>query len=46
MNKYRSNEEELALALMTMWALNTGRTMPGMPLVCLSEEELIDFWAE
>jgi hypothetical protein len=39
-------DDDLALTLMTTWALFTGRTMPGMPLFGLSEQQLIDFWAE
>jgi hypothetical protein len=41
-----TNDEHLALMLMTMWALSTGRSMPGRPPRCLSEQELIDFWAD
>ena len=40
------NDEHLALTLMTMWALATGRAMPGRPPRLMSEQELIDFWAE
>lgn len=39
-------DDDLALMLMTMWALSTGRAMPGTPLVGLTEQQLIDFWAE
>jgi hypothetical protein len=41
-----TSDERLALTLMTIWALSTGRAMPGRPPRCLSEQELIDFWAE
>jgi hypothetical protein len=41
-----TNDEHLALTLMTMWALSTGRAMPARPPRCLSAQELIDFWAE
>jgi hypothetical protein len=39
-------DDDLALTLMTTWALSTGRAMPGPPLVGLTEQQLIDFWAE
>ena len=39
-------DDDLALTLMTTWALSTGRAMPGVPLVRLTEQQLIDFWAE
>jgi hypothetical protein len=39
-------DDDLALTLMTTWALSTGRAMPGAPLVGLTEQQLIDFWAE
>lgn len=41
-----TGDEHLALTLMTMWALSTGRAMPCRPPRCLSAQELIDFWAE
>jgi hypothetical protein len=43
---YSTNDDQLALTLMTVWALGTGRRLPGMPPACLSEQQLIDFWAE
>jgi hypothetical protein len=48
MNELKSftNDEHLALMLMTVWALSTGRVMPDGPPWLLTEEELIDFWAE
>jgi len=39
-------DDDLVLTLMTTRALSTGRAMPGAPLVGLSEQQLIDFWAE
>lgn len=39
-------DEQLALMLMTIWALSTGRAMPDRPPRFLSERELVDFWAE
>lgn len=41
-----TGDDHLALTLMTMWALSTGRALPGVPPRCLSEEQLVDFWAE
>ena len=41
-----SGDGDLALALMTMWALWTGRPMPGAPVPLLTEQQLINFWAE
>ncbi|GAB2840464.1 hypothetical protein GCM10027176_50360 [Actinoallomurus bryophytorum] len=43
---FSTNDDQLALTLMTVWALGTGRSMPGGSPVCLTEEQLIDFWAE
>jgi hypothetical protein len=43
---YSTNDDRLALTLMTVWALCTGRSMPGGPPACLTEQQLIDFWAE
>lgn len=37
----------LALTLITTWALTTGRTLrPGVSLDQLTEDELIEFWAD
>jgi hypothetical protein len=41
-----TDDPELALTLMTMWALWSGHPMPGPPVSLLSEQQLIDFWAE
>jgi hypothetical protein len=50
MNELKSqafcDDDDLALTLMTMWALYTGRAMPGRPPRLLTEQELLDFWAE
>ncbi|GAA4493163.1 hypothetical protein GCM10023191_030180 [Actinoallomurus oryzae] len=48
MNELKSftNDEHLALMLMTVWALSAGRVLPDRPPWLLTEEELIDFWAE
>lgn len=36
----------LALALVTVWALRTGRSLPTVPLSELTIEELETFWAD
>jgi hypothetical protein len=41
-----TSDDHLALMLMTVWALSTGRRLPDRPPWLLSEEELITFWAE
>ena len=50
MNELKSqlscDDDDLALTLMTMWALYTGRAMPDRPPRLLTEQELLDFWAE
>jgi hypothetical protein len=46
MNTALTNDDHLALALMTIWALHTGRTLPGVPPARLTVQELIDFWGE
>jgi hypothetical protein len=43
---YSTNDDQLALTLMTVWALDKGRAMPRVPPGCLTEQQLIDFWAE
>jgi hypothetical protein len=40
-----STNDQLALTLMTIWALRTGRTLPDAPPDHLTEQQLIDFWA-
>ena len=44
----RANEDELlARVLITSWSLATGRTLrPGVAPECLTEDELISFWAD
>ena len=42
----RTTDDDLALMLMTVWALYTGRTMPGGSPVLLTEQQLLDFWAD
>ena len=41
-----TGDDDLALTLMTMWALWTRRPIPGGPVSLLTEQQLIDFWAE
>jgi hypothetical protein len=41
-----TGDDDLALTLMTMWALWTGRAIPGGPAPLLTEQQLLDFWAE
>jgi hypothetical protein len=43
----RSDDELIAYMLIRIWALATGRTLRrDVPPEQLSEEELIDFWAD
>ena len=41
-----TSDDDLALTLMTMWALWTRRPIPVGPVLLLTEQQLIDFWAE
>lgn len=41
-----ATDADLALTLMTTWALATGRAVPAVPPELLSEQQLIEFWAE
>jgi hypothetical protein len=41
-----TTDDHLALMLMTVWALYTGRSLPAGSPVLLTEQELLDFWAE
>jgi hypothetical protein len=41
-----TNDDHLALTLMTMWALYTGRMIPSTPARVLTEQQLLDFWGE
>lgn len=46
-NPVRSDDEIIAYLLIGTWALATGRSLPSdIPLDQLSEQELIDFWAD
>ncbi len=36
----------MALVLMTVWAIHTGRPLPAVPVNELSAEELEEFWAD
>ena len=43
----RSDDELIAHALITLWALATGRRLPDqVPPSSLSEQELITFWSD
>ncbi|MFC4910103.1 hypothetical protein [Actinomadura gamaensis] len=41
-----ADEEQMALSLVTLWAMRTGRTPPPGPYPSLPAAELIDFWAD
>lgn len=41
-----NHDELLAQVLITSWSLTTGRTLRGVPLQSLTEDELISFWAD
>jgi hypothetical protein len=41
-----TTDDHLALTLMTMWALSTGRAMPEAPPDHMTVQQLIDFWGE
>jgi hypothetical protein len=41
-----SDDELLAFILACTWALITGRTFPEVALSDMTEQQLIDFWAE
>jgi hypothetical protein len=43
----RTDDDLLALLYIGIWALRTGRTLrDDVPAAQLTEEELIDFWAD
>lgn len=42
----RDDEENTILLLAATWALETGRALPTRPPRQMSEEELIEFWAD
>jgi len=44
--RHANDDELLARVLITSWSLATGRTLRGVPPQSLSEDELIDFWAD
>ncbi|WP_157433194.1 hypothetical protein [Actinomadura rifamycini] len=47
MDDDRTDEDAyLALALVTVWALRSGRPLPAVPLGELTTEELETFWAD
>lgn len=41
-----SEDELLAFLLVCTWVLATGRPFPLVPLQEMTEQELIDFWAD
>ena len=41
-----NNDELLARVLISSWSLATGRTLRGVPPQSLTEDELINFWAD
>jgi hypothetical protein len=41
-----SEDETLALLLISTWELHTGRTLRDAPVAELTEQELIDFWGD
>jgi hypothetical protein len=44
--QHANHDELLARVLITSWGLATGRTLRGGPPHSLSEDELINFWAD
>ena len=44
--QHANHDELLARVLITSWSLATGRILRGAPPQSLSEDELIDFWAD
>ena len=47
MNKAEIKEDRiLAILLINTWTLTTGRTLRNVPPCQLTEEELINFWAD
>lgn len=41
-----SEDELLAFLLVSTWVLATGRPFPRVPLQEMTEQQLIDFWAD
>jgi hypothetical protein len=44
--QHANHDELLQRVLITSWSLATGRTLRGAPPQSLSEDELINFWAD
>ena len=44
--RHGNNDELLARVLIGSWSLATGRTLRGVAPQSLSEDELINFWAD
>ena len=44
--RHANDDELLARVLITSWSLATGRTLRGVPPQSLTEDELIEFWAD
>lgn len=40
------DDQVMALALITVWAMRTGRVLRSVPVGELSEAELMAFWAD
>ena len=41
-----SDDDLLAFLLVCIWVLATGRPFPRVPLQQMTEQQLIDFWAD
>jgi hypothetical protein len=44
--RHGHHDELLAGVLISSWSLATGRTLRGVPPQSLTEDELINFWAD
>ncbi|MBW8485522.1 hypothetical protein [Actinomadura parmotrematis] len=42
----RDGDEHLVHLLMAHWALHTGRPLPAKSSSAMTEDELLDFWAD
>ena len=42
----RSDDDILALTVITIWATRSGRMLRAVPISELSAEELVSFWAD
>ncbi|TDE32808.1 hypothetical protein [Actinomadura sp. 6K520] len=40
------DDARAALALITMWSIQTGKTLPAVPIEQLTARQLEDFWAD